>query len=169
LININKIIKTVGGLNELLAKIVPYFLAAMMPIITYEVIMRYVFNSPTVWAMEISTYLFCFSVAFGGGWNYLKDGHVRVDVIYDKLSPRRKAFMDLFSFPLLLLFLLGFLFATWKQAYFSIKIAEHSGTLWEFPIYIVRLSVFIGGALLFLQSIATFLSNLITVVKKEEK
>jgi TRAP-type mannitol/chloroaromatic compound transport system permease small subunit len=164
---INSFIKIVDSVNAATGKFLPYVLATMMPIVTYEVIRRYLFNSPTIWGMESTTYLFCLSVALGGGWAYLNDAHVRVDILYDRLSPKGKAFMGLVNFPLMLLFLVGLVFASWKQAVFSISMRELSGSLWDFPVCWIKLSVFVGSVLLLLQAVTVFLGDLLIVLKKK--
>lgn len=53
----------------------------------YDVIARYAFNSPTVWAMEMSTYVLVATIFFGSAYAQIQGAHVRVDVLLSRLSP----------------------------------------------------------------------------------
>jgi len=164
---INEILEYVNGLNEVIGKIMEYVLAILMILIPYEVVRRYFFNSPTIWGMELASYIMCFCAALGGGRLYLRDEHVRVDIIYGKLNPKKQMIVRILTFPLIVLFLLGFTYASGKQAYFSIKMGENSGSLWEFPIYLLWLSIFMGSILILFQAIVTFLNELKKILENQ--
>lgn len=65
---------------------------AMALIISYEVVARYIFNSPTTWVTEYSLYLLVASSFLAAGYAQIKDSHIRVDAILNLLSSssRRK-------------------------------------------------------------------------------
>lgn len=52
----------------------------------YDVGARYFFNSPTVWATELATYLLIALVFLGAGQAHLANAHVRVDVLLTRLA-----------------------------------------------------------------------------------
>ena len=72
--------------------------------VTYEVAMRYIFNRPTTWSMEINQFLFCAIVALGGAYTLSKEGHVSVDILYNHLKPRAKAIASMVTSLLLFAF-----------------------------------------------------------------
>lgn len=57
---------------------------------SYEVIMRYFFNAPTVWVLEITIYLVIASTFFALAYALLQKAHVKVDFITNYLTPRTK-------------------------------------------------------------------------------
>ncbi|MGR3570512.1 TRAP transporter small permease subunit [Brevirhabdus sp.] len=74
-----------------------YFFAAMIVlsavILLIEVFLRYVFNAPTIWAHETTTFLCAISFLYGGLFCAARDTHIRVVLIYDMLSgPVRRLF-----------------------------------------------------------------------------
>jgi len=89
--------------------------------------MRYFFNRPTIWVWEMNGFLLCVFVALGGGYTLLVRGHVRVDIVYDYLSTRSKAIMDLLTSFFIFLFL-GILLwqATEQGATFLGASGDHS-------------------------------------------
>jgi len=52
-------VRFVGRLNEAVGRALRYLLVVMMVTVCYEVMARYFFNRPTVWALELNTYLLC--------------------------------------------------------------------------------------------------------------
>ncbi|WP_108125726.1 TRAP transporter small permease subunit [Saccharospirillum mangrovi] len=61
----------------------------------YEVVCRYVFNSPTIWVHETSTFFGAALFIFGGLYAFATDKHVRVVLIYDLLSERGRCLLRL--------------------------------------------------------------------------
>ena len=70
---------------------------AMMVLTTADVVARYVFNSPTMWADEMASYLLIAIVFLGLAQNLRTDGHIRIDVITNLLSLRARARCSKFS------------------------------------------------------------------------
>ncbi|ETX16035.1 C4-dicarboxylate ABC transporter permease [Roseivivax halodurans JCM 10272] len=60
----------------------------------YEVMMRYFFNSPTMWVHETTTAMTAICFAFGGVYCLASDRHIRVVLIYDALSPSLRKWVD---------------------------------------------------------------------------
>ena len=59
-------------------------------IVSYEVFMRYFLNSPTSWTLEISEYCLLWITFLGTAWLLREDGHVKVDLLSDRLKARGK-------------------------------------------------------------------------------
>jgi len=78
----------------------------------YDAIMRYFFNRGSIALQEMEWHLFAMVFLFGIAYALKEDGHVRVDVLYDRFSPRRKAVVNvagtvLFLLPLCVLVIEG--------------------------------------------------------------
>lgn len=69
----------------------------------YDVVMRYAFNDVSIGMQEFEWHLFSMIFLFGVAYTLKADGHVRVDVIYERLSVKKKAVIDI----------LGTLFFLW--------------------------------------------------------
>ena len=78
----------------------------------YDSIMRYFFNRGSIALQEMEWHLFAMVFLFGIAYALKEDGHVRVDVLYDRFPPRRKAVINvagtvLFLLPLCVLVIEG--------------------------------------------------------------
>ena len=78
-----------------------WLMLAMVLVVFTDVLMRYLFRQSYVWAQELEWYLFAITYLLGSGYVMLWDEHVRVDILYSRLTPRKKAWFD---FILLLVF-----------------------------------------------------------------
>lgn len=77
----------------------------------YEVIMRYFFDSPTVWVHETTTAIVGMAMAYGGVYCYSKDSHIRVTLVADMLPAKAKKVVDIFINFLVLAFSITGLYA----------------------------------------------------------
>ena len=104
LLNIlRKFIDAVGSLCSLL-------MILMILNVFYDVVMRYFFNDVSIAMQELEWHLYAAMFMFGIGYTLKEDGHVRVDVIYDQLSKKSQALINiagslLFALPFTLLIL----------------------------------------------------------------
>ena len=73
----------------------------MMGILLFETISRTVFNHPHIWAVEFSQFIMAAYYMLGGCYSFLIEGHVRMDILYSRWSAKRRAVMDLITFPLI--------------------------------------------------------------------
>jgi TRAP-type mannitol/chloroaromatic compound transport system permease small subunit len=75
---------------------------AMLVNVFYDAIMRYFFSSGSIALQEMEWHLFAMVFLFGIAYALKEDGHVRVDVLYDRFSPRWKAIVNIAGTALLL-------------------------------------------------------------------
>jgi TRAP-type mannitol/chloroaromatic compound transport system permease small subunit len=133
----------------------------------YEVLARYVFNSPTNWVHESMFLMFGMQYMLSGAYAYREDQHVRVDVIYAMFSPRGKAIADIVTSVFFFIFI-GTMFVTGiKFAGDSIGFGETSFTEWGIQYWPVKLMLPIGAGLLLLQGIAKLLKDVLFVMRRE--
>ncbi len=64
-------------------------------IILFEVVMRYVFDAPTLWAHETTAFLSGICFIFGGAYCLARDQHIRVVLLYDHVGPRLRRLLDI--------------------------------------------------------------------------
>jgi TRAP-type mannitol/chloroaromatic compound transport system permease small subunit len=161
-----RVIDSISGYAGGLAKWLCY---ALVLVIVYDVTMRYVFDSPTMWAFETAMMIggSLYSLAFA--YTHLYRGHVRVDILYIRLSPRGRAVIDVMGILFLFLPLLGFLIrSSFSMAWRAWAVGETSDiTTWYPPVAPFRTMVLLGFCLLALQAAAHFIRDLYVLFGKE--
>ena len=94
----------------------------------YDVVMRYLFNDVSIGMQELEWHLYAMIFLFGVAYALRVDGHVRVDLVYERLGPRRRAVIDIVG-TVALLWPFCFLVAGYGMgfAYEAYDIGETSG------------------------------------------
>ena len=80
-------------LNQALNLLAGLSMTVMVILTTYQVIARYIFNSPSTWSEELVGYLFGWSTLFGATIVSGERGHMNIPILVDRMNPPlRKAF-----------------------------------------------------------------------------
>ena len=69
-------------------------LAVAMLLVCLDVFMRYLFNTPILWAMDVCEFILVGIVSLGMAWLLKDESHVRMDFLVERLSPRKQAFLS---------------------------------------------------------------------------
>ncbi len=115
----------INAFSEFLGKVSAVLFLLLLCNVFYDVIMRYAFNDVSIGMQELEWHLFATLFLLGIPYALRTEGHVRVDLIYDRLSPRRQAWINLIG---TLVFLLPF---TLLVAWYGIGFTYDSYTLGE--------------------------------------
>ena len=155
------IAKGIDAANERIGRAVLWLVLAVTLISAANALMRYGFGmSSNAW-LEIQWYLFGAIFLLAAGYTLKHNGHVRIDVIYGRLSERTRAWIDLLGALLFLLPLCGLMvWLAWPGFVDSIQSGEISpdaGGLIRWP---VRLLIPLGFALLALQGVAEIIKRI---------
>ena len=150
---LKQFISAVDILNDWVGRSVALGVVVIAAMTAFEVIARFVFKYPTLWAHETVAHFYGFYVIIGGGYVLLHKAHIRVDVFWSRLSPRKQAIIDLVTCGFVFLFLGVLFWFTSKYAWHAIQIREHSITPFGCPIYPLKITMAIGALLILLQLI----------------
>jgi len=147
--------RLIDALNERVGRAAMWLVLAATLISSGNAIMRYGFDrSSNAW-LEIQWYLFALIFLLGAGYTLKHNGHVRIDILYGRFSPRLQAWVDLVGGLLFLLPLCGLMiWMGWDGFAASWAVNETSpdaGGLSRWPI---KLAIPLGFALLWLQGVA---------------
>jgi TRAP-type mannitol/chloroaromatic compound transport system permease small subunit len=161
---VSSLLHSIDNISNWIGKVVSFLIIALTFLICIEVVARYLLNRPTIWAQETSGMLMGAYIIFGGAYTLYTGGHVNMDVVYGHLTQKKKALIDVITFWLFLLFCGGLLWMGGDSAWRALRNLEHSGSLWNPPIYPFKLILPIGVFLLLLQGLAKFVRDTITLV-----
>ena len=135
-----------------------------MPLIlsmTYEVIMRKFFLAPTIWAYDISRFLYGALFMLGAGYALSKGVHIRADFLYRNFKIKNQGLVDfwlyiLFYFPGLLVFL----YMTIGYVGESIQRGERGmDTSWMPYMWPIKSCLLIGIIFLLIQGVSELLKS----------
>ncbi len=139
------------------------WLSLFMVVITFViVVLRYGFNMGWIAMQESVMYLYAISFLFGIAYTYKSDGHVRVDIFYDKMAIKAKAWVNLLGILFLLLPMIGFIFySCWYYVLDSWAVMEESGDAGGLAyVYLLKTTLLIMPVLVVIEALAQLLINL---------
>jgi TRAP-type mannitol/chloroaromatic compound transport system permease small subunit len=114
---------------------------------------------PVNWVMEMSQFMLSAYYLLGGAYSLQIDAHVRMDLFYGMMSPRRRAMTDAFTI-LFVIFYLAVLFrAGMSSTEYAITYGQKNYTAWAPPLWPIKTIMTFGIFLMLLQSISTFFKN----------
>lgn len=93
----------IDGFSKLLGIIAAILFILLLFNVFYDVIMRYVFNDVSIGMQELEWHLFAAVFLLGIPYTLQTEGHVRVDLIYERLGVKKRAIIDLVCTIILLL------------------------------------------------------------------
>jgi len=136
----------------------------------YEVVSRYVFNAPTIWAYELGYMATGANFLLGAAFTLREKGHIRIDILYQVFTPKTRALVDLAGYTFLMLpvclwlsYRLGF------YAWEAFESGERSGeSAWNPIVWPYRIIFFVGITTLTLQGIAQWCRALRVLLAKQD-
>lgn len=144
----------IDRLNIWIGKTSSFLILILVAIIMFEVVSRYLFNSPTQWSNELSQYLLTGVVMLGGGYCLAEYEHVRVDILHRNFSDRFKAVIEIITFLLVLTFVSAIVWKGGQASWDALIHDKRSMTIMEMPLFPSMVLVPLGALLLGLQSLA---------------
>jgi TRAP-type mannitol/chloroaromatic compound transport system permease small subunit len=138
-------------------------------VVIYEVIMRYVFDAPTIWGFEATTFIYGVHFMLGLAFTDVTDGNVKVDIFTSRAKPRTQAILVILTN--LIIFLPVFSCMTiwaWKYAITSTVQQELNSTSWAPAIWPLKLIMAIAFSFLLIQGISTLLKAIISLRSEKQ-
>ncbi len=159
----------IDALNEWVGRGVAWVTLLMVLVVFVDVVMRYLFNTSFVFTQELEWHLFGFVFLVGAGYTLLHDGHVRVDIFYQRLTARGRAWVNLIG---VLLFLIPGCIMVIET---SLQFVTHSYAVMEgspdpggIPArFILKSAIPFGFVLILLQGISLGLKSLLFLLGQD--
>lgn len=155
---------SVEKVNIHLARVISWINIIMMILMVYHVAMRYFIGSPSSWALPLTGQLFALYWLIVGGYLLVEDAHVRMDVVYRLLSPRKKSLLNLFTFTLFFFYCGLVLIYGWDWFLLSYEREARMSGLWRPLLWPFRLVVPVSFALILLAGITSYIRDLYMVL-----
>jgi TRAP-type mannitol/chloroaromatic compound transport system permease small subunit len=155
---VKRIADFIDRLSEKTGKVISLVILGMVAVTTVEVVARYVFNHPTMWAWPVNRQLFGVYILFGGIYALRQRGHIRIEIFYNHFPPRMKGIARWIGFIAFLL-VMGVLIwqGTW-MGWNAVAVGEmHSNPALALPLYPLKVLIPITAFLFLLEGIVLFL------------
>ena len=125
------------------------FLLAVV-LTAWEVVLRYGFNSPTIWVHDLVIAVTATAFIFGGAYALQRNEHIRISSLYDRMPPAWRRACDVLNALSIVIFCAAVGWAAARQAWTAIEVVETSGRAWDVPIPMFLKTVLALGIVLML-------------------
>ncbi len=170
--NIKKIIIAIvtgiDKLNNFISAGIMWLIIPLAFVVLIDVIMRYGFNSPTEWGLEVSIMIFGLYMIYSGPSSIYEQVQVGVDVFSSRWSLRTQAIVNSLTYSLVMVLFACFITISLQYGLESWAMKEISVSAWGQPIYHWKMLIPLAVFLTFLQSFSVFLRNLWMAISGEE-
>jgi TRAP-type C4-dicarboxylate transport system permease small subunit len=132
-------------------------------VLAYEVVCRYFFDSPTIWAQETSVYIFMWTMLAGGAYTLMQGKHVRIDLLFERLPLKAQCGLDILTSLVGAAFCAVVSWQAWEMMLASLRFGKVSATLLRVPVWIPQCSLLLGFVLLTFQFVFIALDRVQTL------
>ena len=155
----------IDSLNEHVGRVIGWLALAMVAVTFVIVVLRYLFNVGWISLQESVTWMHAVVFGLGAAFALRRDGHVRVDIFYARMTIRGQAWVNLLGTLFLLLPTCAFIFwVSWDYVAASWSVREASAEAGGLPgIFLLKSVILVMVALLLLQGVALAIRSLLTL------
>lgn len=158
---IDSIINTIDKINDWVGKICSYSVVVLLVVVVYEVAARRVFSSPTIWAQEMTTFIYGFLIMMVLAYGLVKGSHVCVDLFTASMSVRNRHILSIVMYLILFFpFVTVMVYASYGFVSMSWAMQEASWSQWAPPVYPIKTVIPIALILLWLQGFSETLKSI---------
>lgn len=162
-----RFLHTIDRISEWSGKTFSWLLLVTAVIIGVEIFMR-LFGKPQIWVFDVTLFTAGSVYVLGGAYTLLRNRHVKMDILYVRLSPRTQALLDLITLPGFVVFTGILLWQGGVRAWESTQMREILFTGFQPPVWPVRWMIPLGGFLILLQGLAKAIRDFHMVVTGEK-
>jgi TRAP-type mannitol/chloroaromatic compound transport system permease small subunit len=166
---LKKFLHILDSVSEWSGRIFIWLIIPLTVIVVYEVVSRRFFDSPHIWATEVTNFIYGPHFMLVAAYTLLHRGHVAIDIIYMRFPPRVRGMLDIFTFVIfffpfcIIMFQQGILFAGTSWA---LGETSESAALKIVPLVKTVIPVTFG--LILIQGIANFIRSIMLAVRGRE-
>jgi TRAP-type mannitol/chloroaromatic compound transport system permease small subunit len=159
------LIMVIDTVSDWSGRVVCWLIIPLVGSLAWEVIARYVFNAPTIWAYDVSYMLYGAFFMLGAGYALYRGGHIRTDMLYQNWSPRRQGPVDAACYLFLFFPAMAFLFwMGWQEFWHAWEIGERSdASPWRPILYPLKAVIPVTALMLLVQGVSEFLKSVYAV------
>ena len=167
---IEKLAQLPDQMNDYVGRSVAWLTLVMVLVTFVVVVLRYLFNIGWIAMQESIVYMHALVFMLGASYTLRHDGHVRVDIIYNRLGLRGRAWVELLGNLLLLMpVTLFIIWVSWDYVASSWSLLEGSREAGGLPgVFLLKTTIPLMGLLLLLQGVANALRALLQIIAADQ-
>jgi TRAP-type mannitol/chloroaromatic compound transport system permease small subunit len=156
-----KTIKTIDTFTERTGLVFSWMCSPLAGIVFYEVVARYFFDTPTLWAYDLTYMLYGALFMLGAAYALRRGAHIRTDMLWENFSEATKGKIDFYAYILFFFPGMILLFGTSiDDAWHALLLDERSEqTAWRPYLWPLKAVVPLSAALLLIQGVSEIMKS----------
>jgi len=162
------LVRTMDSVSRFFGAVGAVLVIVLVTLMLYDVVMRYVFNAPTIWGNDVNTWLMGASFVLSIAYAMSTDSHVRVDLLYSPDTRPRIRYFDLVGLTFIILpTVVWVTWGLWGHFTDALRTGERSGSGgWNPIVWPFKLILFVGFAIFALQIAAEIIKRVASLAGK---
>ena len=156
-------VRGVDRLNRAVGTVTMYGLFVLIGILLFSAFDRVATRTFPLWVVEMAEFLMAGYYFLGGAYALQLDGHVRMDLLYSRMTARRRALVDLLTVGTLLFYLIVLLLGGIESTRYALETDQRNFSAWGPPLAPIKAVMTIGIVLMLLQVTAVLFKDLARV------
>ena len=160
-------VRYVDAFNRTIGRMTMYMVFLMIGILLFGSISRFFFNLPFLWVVEMAQFTMAAYYLLGGGYSMQLEGHVRMDVLYERWPVKKRAFVDSITAFCLVFYLGVLLYGGLSSTEYALQYGQKNYSAWAPYMAPIKIIMTFGVFLMLLQAFAVFFRDIATATGKE--
>lgn len=155
-----QVLRIQSATEKLLSNGSSILVIGMMLLTSSDIIMRYVFNNPIVFAYEVTEFMLVCFIMFSVAYVQQKHGHIALEFLYEKISPKRRLLLDILSLTAGFLMFLAITCGSAALAWQSWLLREFSAGMVRLPVYPFKFVIVVGAGIMCIRLLLDILAKI---------
>lgn len=152
-------VRVVEGFNYYVGRLALFLFFVLGGILLWSIIAK-AFFSPPLWTQEMSQFTLVAYFMLGGAYSLQLGSNVRMDLLYQRWSPRRRAMVDAVTVFTMIVFLAVIIWGGFDSVIYALEVGERSRSVWRPYLAPVKIVVVIGATMMLLQSVCFLIRDI---------
>jgi TRAP-type mannitol/chloroaromatic compound transport system permease small subunit len=152
-------VRYVDAMNRFVGRFAMYLLFVLAAVLLASTLSRLIIGASVNWALEMAQFILSAYYLLGGAYALQQDAHVRMDVFYSHLSPRKRAVTDAFTILFIIFYLAVLFMGGISSTNYAIVYKQQNYSAWAPLLWPIKVVMTIGVFLMLLQCISTFFKD----------
>lgn len=153
-------IRFVDAMNYRIGRVAMYGVFVMMAILLWSSVSK-AFFLPSLWTLEAAQFAMVAYFFLGGPYSIQMGSNVRMDLLYERWTPHRRAVVDAITVFCLLGYLVVLLWGAFESTAYSLEYGERSRTAWRPYLWPIKLVLAAGIVLMILQALSELFKDIL--------
>lgn len=145
-------VRAVEAFNYRVGRISLWLFFVLGGILLWSILAKAFFRPP-LWTQEMAQYTLVAYFMLGGAYSLQLGSNVRMDLLYNRWSPRRRAMVDAVTVLAMIFFLGVILWGGLDSLLYALEIGERSRSVWRPYLAPVKIVIVLGALMMLLQSV----------------